>query len=60
MRENSKSFALDESKDSEVSETDLSFTDASNDESDESFVKSEEEFNNESDCALTDQEDDKY
>ena len=57
---NSKSLALDESssKDGEISfdETD-SFTDASNDES-ESFVRSEEESNNESDCILTDQEDD--
>ena len=55
-----KSLALDESssKDGEISfdETD-SFTDASNDES-ESFVRSEEESNNESDCILIDQEDD--
>ena len=46
-KKNSKSLALDESsKDSEISfdETDSSFADASNDESEESFEKSEEEY----------------
>merc|ERR1712150_353850 len=58
----SKSLALDESssQDSETSlvETDSSFMDTSNDESEQSFAASEEESNNGSDCILTDPEDD--
>ena len=61
-KKTSKSFALDESssQDGEISldETDSSFTDASNAESEQSFVRSEVESNQESDCILTDPEDD--
>ena len=57
----SKTLALDESsfQDSDISllETDDSFMDTSNDESEQSFATSEE-YNNGSDCILTDPEED--